>query len=141
MLVKRDIAPVKGFEDGGKKRGVKLILVQWETRQATRDFNHSLICFLISKESGYGLYHLLPKCGLTNKGTDVTPYSSKVEGVLSLCPLPVSSPHSRACSGALWLPAEAMQVPNLQATSQSFGGIEKCQEYSSPKKVNGGSCA
>lgn len=54
MFVKRDIDPIKGFEDGGKKREIKLILVQWETKQPTMYFNHSLICFLISKESGYG---------------------------------------------------------------------------------------
>lgn len=63
VLVKRDIDPIKGFEDGGKIRGIKLILVQWETEQPTRDFNHSLICFLISGERGYGLYHLLPRYG------------------------------------------------------------------------------
>lgn len=49
MLMKRDIAPVKGFADGRgvggwvEKRGIKLILVLWETKQPNSDFNHSLI--------------------------------------------------------------------------------------------------
>lgn len=77
------------------------------------------------------IWPLLPssKVWLTNKWTDVTPYSCKEENISSFCPLLVSSPHPCACSGALWLPAEATQVPNLQATSQSFGGTEKCQKY------------
>lgn len=85
--------------------------------QTTQDFNDSSICFLTSKESGYGLYHLLPRCGLTNKWTDVTPCSCKGEALSSFCPLPVSSPHPWACSAVPQLPAEAMRVPNLQPVS------------------------
>lgn len=71
------------------------------------------------------LYHLLPRCCLTNKWTDVTPYSCKgkvsLPSALSWCLLLTVMPALLFCGSQL------RQCKSL-LYRQSFVGIEKYQE-------------